>query len=197
MRRRRRHRTPSSHRGPAMTRRPRRPADRDPLRAAARATGASAAARRRSAPQALARLASDGAALMGTSHRQAPVRALVGARPRRACASCSRCPTATRSRSATAARPRSGRSPRSASSRERSLPSRQRRVLQQVRRGHDARRRSSPTRSSLARRSPARARRDAGPPRRDADVLAWAHNETSTGVMIEVRARPTPATRSS
>ena len=29
----------------------------------------------------------------------------------------------------------------------------------------------------------------------EADVLAWAHNETSTGVMIDVAARPTPARR--
>ena len=66
-------------------------------------------------------LAGDGAALLGTSHRQAPVRALVGRVRERRCASCSRCPTTTRSRSATAARPRSGTSPPSASSRERAL----------------------------------------------------------------------------
>ena len=61
-------------------------------------------------PPRAARRASPGRArgVMGTSHRQKPVKAARRARPRRACASCSRCPTATRSRSATAARPPSG-----------------------------------------------------------------------------------------
>ena len=61
-------------------------------------------------PEALARLA-ERADLMGTSHRQQPVRDLVGRRPRRASASSSSFPTATRWRSATAAPPPSGTPP--------------------------------------------------------------------------------------
>ena len=63
-------------------------------------------------PEALQALAADGAAVMGTSHRQAPVKDLV-ARSGRAWPTCSTCPTATRSCSATAARRRSGTPPRS------------------------------------------------------------------------------------
>ena len=59
-------------------------------------------------PEQLQALATTAAPLFGTSHRQAPVKNLVGrvrvgTRP-----SCSRCPTGTRWCSATAARPRSG-----------------------------------------------------------------------------------------
>ena len=52
-------------------------------RSSSRPTAASAAGPRRSAREALARLAADGAAVMGTSHRQKPVKALVGRDPRR------------------------------------------------------------------------------------------------------------------
>ena len=62
-------------------------------------------------PEQLDHLAGAGAAVMGTSHRQKPVKQLVGARPLGPRASCSRSPTATRSCSATAARPRSGTPP--------------------------------------------------------------------------------------
>ena len=51
---------------------------RDPRKPSGRPTAASAAAPRRSAPTQLARLAGEYAALMGTSHRQKPVKALVG-----------------------------------------------------------------------------------------------------------------------
>ena len=57
-----------------------------------------------------------GARSLGTSHRQAPVKRLVGVDPRRARPSCSGCPTAGRSCSATAAPRCSGTSPRSGSS---------------------------------------------------------------------------------
>ena len=75
---------PFQHRGHRMTQRIDTAHRRDhhPRRRCGPPTGASAAARRRSAPSSSRALAADGAALMGTSHRQAPVR---GAR-RRACA---------------------------------------------------------------------------------------------------------------
>ena len=109
------------------------------------------------------------------------------ARPRRArCgpgwASSSRSPTATRSPSATAAPPPSGRRRRPGScasgrctsptaSSRRSSPRRPRR------------RPSSRTRS-WSRPSPATRPRPVADPA--ADVIAWAHNETSTGVMVDV-----------
>ena len=62
-------------------------------------------------PEALQALAADGAAVMGTSHRQAPVKNLVKRGPRGAARSCSTCPTATRWCSATAGRRRSGTPP--------------------------------------------------------------------------------------
>ena len=49
-----------------------------PRRAEARRRALRLRARRRSAREALARLAGEGAAVMGTSHRQKPVKALVG-----------------------------------------------------------------------------------------------------------------------
>ena len=123
---------------------------------------------------------------MGTSHRQKPVKQVVGARPRRACASCSRCPTATRSRSATAAPPRSGTPPRFGLVRERALHLTLRRVLLEVRHGHARARRSSTTRSSS---TPTRATRPLPIADPTCDVVAWAHNETSTGVMVAGRSR--------
>ena len=62
---------------------------------------------------ALDALAATGTSLMGTSHRQAPVRNLVG-RVRDGLSTCSACPRATRWCWATAARRRSGTSRRSA-----------------------------------------------------------------------------------
>ncbi len=133
------------------------------------------AARRASPPS--------GAALMGTSHRQKPVKDARRPRPRRPRASCSRCPTATRSCSATAARPRSGTPPTFGLVRERALHLTLRRVLREVRRrvtdGRAVPRRPDRRRGRARRR--ARAGRRPG-----ADVVAWAHNETSTGVMVPV-----------
>ena len=91
------------------------PTIRDPRRAAARATGASAAGRPRCGPRQLAALARRAPTYLGTSHRQAPVKSVVG-RVRAGPPSSSRCPTATRSSSATAAPRASGTSPPSASS---------------------------------------------------------------------------------
>ena len=115
-----------------------------------------------------------GRTVLGTSHRQAPVKNLVKASPLRAWRPTSTSPRATRSCSATAARPRSGTSPPSAwsatarstspsaSSRASSPPSRR-------------------TRPSSASRPSSRASPGSRPdPRAEAgvDVYAWAHNET-------------------
>ena len=134
---------------------------------------------------------------MGTSHRQAPVRDLVERGARAASPSSSRCPTATRSPSATAAPPPSGRPP--APGWSASAPC------------------TSPTASSRrsSPRRPPRRRSSADPivveaepgdapaPHADpaADAIGWAHNETSTGVMVPVapprrrRRRPGPDRR--
>ena len=116
-----------------------------------------------------------------------------GPRPRpaasaRASASSSRCPTATRSRSATAAPPPSGRPPRpgwSASARCTSPTASSRRSSPR----RPQPRPSSPTRS-WSRPSPATPPTPTADPA--ADVIAWAHNETSTGVMVDVQ-RPADA----
>ena len=151
-------------------------------------TGASAAARRRSAPSSSPRLASDGAALMGTSHRQAPVRALVR-RVREGLRELFALPdghvvalgnggaTAFWEIAAFGLVARALAAPR------------QRRVLRRSSPTRRRSRRSSPTRSCWP---PSRAARRSRPARRRRDVLAWAHNETSTGVMIDVR-RPADA----
>ena len=119
---------------------------------------------------------------MGTSHRQKPVRtwsAGCGA----ASASSSAFPTATRWRSATAAPPPSGRPPPPGSCA--SAPSTSPTASS---------RRSSPRRPPaapfladpiLVEAEPGDAPEPAADP--DADVIAWAHNETSTGVMVDVQ----------
>ena len=134
--------------------------------------------------------------VLGTSHRQAPVKHLVGVGARRADASCSGCPTGGRSCSATAAPPCSGTSPRSASIEQRSQHARVRRVLVEVRRG------LPPPRPHLGDPTVDRAATPATTPTPTAvdgvDVYALTHNETSTGVAMELR-RPgrRSATRSS
>ena len=127
---------------------------------------------------------------MGTSHRQAPVKDARRPRPRRPRASCSRCPTATRSCSATAARPRSGTPPPFGLVRERALHLTFGEFSPKFATVDQAARRSSPTRSS-SRPSPGDAP-DAASPTRASTSIAWAHNETSTGVMVPV-ARPAGA----
>ncbi len=136
--------------------------------------------------EALARLASDGAAVMGTSHRQAAGARRSSARSVPACASCSRCPTAMRSRSATAARPPSGTPPpsgwsasarcisSSASSRRSSRPSTAGAPFLAEPIVVEAEPGDAPDPASIGAQAA-----EAG-----ADVIAWAHNETSTGVMI-------------
>ncbi len=158
---------------------------RDPRRAEAAPTAASAAGPRRCAREALARLAGDGAALMGTSHRQKPVQGARRRDPRRLrelfCA-------ARRLRGRARQRRRDrvlGRGRVRAGARARAAPD-LRRVLAEVRDRHRAARRSSPTRivsPPIPATRPTRRRRRAGADG-DADVIAWAHNETSTGVMV-------------
>ena len=127
--------------------------------------------------------------LMGTSHRQKPVKDLVGrvraglTRPLRAC------PTATRSRSATAARPPSGTPPPLGLIRERSLHLTLRRVLHKFATRADER--AVP--AGPDRRRGRAGRRARAASRTGVDVVAWAHNETSTGVMVPVQ-RPAAAT---
>ena len=106
-------------------------------------------------------------------------------RPRRARASCSRCPTATRSRSATAARPPSGTPPPPGLVRERAAAPDLRRVLAQVREG-DRRARPFLADPIVVEAEPGDAPEPARRP--GADAIAWAHNETSTGVMVDGRA---------
>ena len=139
-------------------------------------------------PEALARLAGDG---RGADGHLAPPEARQGARrrdPRRAARAVLRCPTATRSRSATAARPPSGTPPPSAWSSAARCTSTFGEFSAEVRHRHERARRSWTTRSIVAGRRPATrpTRRAPAPVGRRAgdDVIAWAHNETSTGVMV-------------
>ncbi len=104
--------------------------------------------------------------------------------PRRADRRCSGCPTAGRSCSATAARPCSGTSPRSVSIARPQPAPRVRRVLVEVRRGG---RRGAPPR-----RADRRQVRHRHPSRRPIaedgiDLYALTHNETSTGVAMQLR----------
>ena len=111
-------------------------------------------------PEQLEHLAQAGAAVMGTSHRQKPVKQLVGAIRAGPARAVRRCPTATRSRSATAARRRSGTPPTCCLVRERALHLALRRVLLEVRRLHARRAVPGATRSSIE--APARRRARAG-----------------------------------
>ena len=120
---------------------------------------------------------------MGTSHRQRPVKDLVARVRTGARRAVRRRPTATRSRSATAARPRSGMPPRPGSSASARCTS-----------PSVSSRPSSPrsTRGAPFLADPIVVEAepgDAPAPVADpaADVLAWAHNETSTGVMVDGR----------
>ena len=145
-------------------------------------TDDSAAARPRSAPSSSTHLDRTRRRILGTSHRQAPVKDLVGrvrAGPRRPVP---RSRTATRSSSATAARPRSGMPQPSASSRRRS----QNLVFGEF--GAQVRRRRGRPVARGARRAstrPAGSRSEVEVVD-GVDVYAWPHNETSTGVMAPV-----------
>ena len=134
-------------------------------------------------PAQLARLAEgDGAALMGTSHRQKPVKALVGrvrVGPERPVPEC---PRATRSCSATAARPRSGTPRRSGWCASSAL---------HLTYGEFSSKFAKATNDAPFLQDSIVVKADAGDapaPTSDpsADVVAWAHNETSTGVMVPV-----------
>ena len=119
--------------------------------------------------------------------------------PRRPARAVRACPTAMRWRSATAAPPPSGTPPRSASSSERRAAPDLRGVLAEVRHRH--RRRAVPRGPGRDLRRPGRRARSAGvgpaAAEAGADVLAWAHNETSTGVMVPIVRPPAPGRRSS
>ena len=128
---------------------------------------------------------------LGTSHRQAPVKILVGS-IRAGLASCSPCPTARRSCSATAAPRCSGTSPRSGSSSGAASTS-----------SSASSRRSSPRRPPPRRTSTSRG--DHSPngtipsrsPQRGIDLYALTHNETSTGVAMPPPPDGADAARSS
>ena len=139
-------------------------------------------------PQQLEHLASAGAEVMGTSHRQAPVR-LAGRRDARRPARAVRLPGRLRGRrSATAARRRSGTRHLLPGPRAGAAPD-LRGVRLEVRRLHaDGAVPGRPDRD----RGPAPGTRPSPKADRRADVLAWAHNETSTGVMVPVH-RPAGA----
>ena len=139
-------------------------------------------------PAQLEHLAGPGAAIMGTSHRQKPVKRAgrAGARrPGRAVLAARRLRDRARQR-----RHHRLLGCRRLRSDPRALAAPGlRRVLGQVRRLQATARRSWPTRSSSRAEPGARPSRRADPA---ADVIAWAHNETSTGVMVPV-ARPADA----
>ena len=135
---------------------------------------------------ALSALAATGAALLGTSHRQAPVKALV-ARIRAGLAELFTLPDGYEvvlgNGGSTAFWDAAAfglvRAPRG--------PPGLRRVLGQVRRRHARRARSSTTRTSSGPTTAAAPTLTAVP---GADVYAWPQNETSTGVALPVRRVP-------
>ena len=144
-------------------------------------TDASAAARRRCAPRSSRRWSARGAALLGTSHRQAPVKDLVGqvrAQPRRAVPPSRRLRGHRRQRRIDRVlgcrglrpdREAAARTSCSASSAASSPPPRRRRG----------------SRRPTSARSPAGTRTTAEPVD-GVDVYAWPHNETSTGVSAPI-----------
>ncbi len=138
-------------------------------------------------PQALARLAGEGAAVMGTSHRQQPVKALVG-EIRAGLRELFARPTGMRSRSATAAPPPSGTPRPSASIEHRAL---------HLTYGEFSSKFAQVTAGAPFLQEPVVVSADPGDAPDPAalgaatagaevDVVAWAHNETSTGVMVPV-----------
>ena len=117
-------------------------------------------------PEQVAALPLSATTFFGTSHRQAPVRGLVGQHQVGLWRTSSRCPTATRSSSATAGRPPSGTPRPSGSIDHRSEHLVVRRVLLEVRRGRrggPAPRRSDRHRVPVG-HAPARRRRRASTP---------------------------------
>ena len=155
-----------------------------------RPTAASAAGRRRCARRRSPRWPRDGARVMGTSHRQKPVKALVGeirAGLRELFSLPDGYEVALGNGGATCFWDAAA----FGLIRERSRAPGLRRVLTEVR--HRQRRRAVPRRAGSSSSAepgdapdPARAGRAAA--EAGADVVAWAHNETSTGVMVAGRA---------
>ena len=134
-------------------------------------------------PAQLARLAEgDGAALMGTSHRQKPVKALVG-RVRAGLSELFSLPDGYEVVLGNGGTTAFWDAATFGLVREQRAAPDLRRVLLEVRQGDE--RRAVP--AGLDRRQGRRrATRPRRPPTRRADVVAWAHNETSTGVMVGV-----------
>ena len=127
-------------------------------------------------------LAGPGAAVMGTSHRQKPVKQLVG-RVRAGIAELFVAARRLRGRARQRRHDRVlGRRHLRPGARARAAPH-LRRVLLEVRRLHA--RRAVPRRPDRD-RAPSPATRPSRPSDAAADVIAWAHNETSTGVMVPV-----------
>ena len=135
-------------------------------------------------PEQLGYLADVGDGVMGTSHRQKPVKDVVG-RVREGLRELFSLPDGLRGR----ARQRRhdgllGRRDGRPGPRARAAPD-LRRVLRQVRQG-DGRRAVPRGPDRRLRRAGRRARARSATP--SVDVIGWAHNETSTGVMVPVRA---------
>ena len=138
-------------------------------------------------PAALARLASDGAAVMGTSHRQKPVKALVRSDPGRA-GRAVLAPRRLRGRARQRWRDGLLGCGRLRADQGALASPDLRRVLAEVRLGQ--RRRTLPRRADPRHGRPGAAPDPAGVGGQasdgGADLIAWAHNETSTGVMVPV-----------
>ena len=141
-------------------------------------------------PEALAALAREGASVLGTSHRQAPVKNLVGGSAR-ASATCSRCRRlrghpGQRRHHGVLGRRRARPGPRAGAAPD------LRRVLAKF----ATVTRKAPFLADPSSSPPTPATRPSPAPAADVDVYAWAHNETSTGVAVPVR-RPAGADRRS
>ncbi len=122
---------------------------------------------------------------MGTSHRQEPVKDVVAPRARRACASCSPLPDGYEVALGNGGTTAFWDAPAFGLVRERALHLTFGEFSLEVREGH--RRRAVPRRPDR-RHGRARRRARADLAADGVDVVAWAHNETSTGVMVRRRA---------
>ena len=134
-------------------------------------------------PEQLAHLAGAGSALMGTSHRQAPVKQLVG-RVRAGLAELFALPEGYEVALGNGGTTAFWDAAAAGLVRERALHLDLRRVLPEVRDGRPRARPSWPDPIVVA-AEPGDAPEPTGDP--SADAVAWAHNETSTGAMVPVR----------
>ena len=143
-------------------------------------------------PEQLAALAGAGAALMGTSHRQAPVKALVG-RVRSGLADLFALPDGYEVALGNGGATAFWDAATFGLVRERAHHLVFGEFSSKFAKVDAAPRRSCRTPIVVCRRARRRARTRS--PKPSADVLAWAHNETSTGVMVPVQRPDGPATR--